>query len=89
MTNMIDMGEYKLFLIWRSAKSKKFYGTLKVLLTQDHMGLEILNTTPTFFIRCQSNVVRTLATMVEYRAEAVAFLGNRPIYNNFCSTLKF
>ncbi len=40
---------------------------MKFLLTQDHMGLEIQNATPTVFIRCQPNFMRTLATMVEYR----------------------
>ena len=41
MINMIVMGEYRLLLYWRSTKKLKKYGALKLLLTQDHMGLEI------------------------------------------------
>ncbi len=56
------MGEYRLLLFWRCQKLK-FYGTLK-FLTQDHMGL---GNAAGVFIRCQSNFMRGLATMVEHR----------------------
>ncbi len=35
------MGEYRLLLFWRFAKNQKFYATLKCLLAQDRVGLEI------------------------------------------------
>ncbi len=34
-------GGYRLLLSWRSVRFKQNYGTLKFLLTQDHIGLEI------------------------------------------------
>ncbi len=43
---MLVMGEYKLLLFWRYAKNWKIYGTLKFLLTEDHMGLEIVHWLP-------------------------------------------
>ncbi len=55
--------EYRLML----PHIKKKYDTLKFLFTHDHMGLEIQNITPTFFIRSQPNFMRTLTTMMEYQ----------------------
>ncbi len=40
MIKMLVMGEYRL-LFWQSAKTYKFYGTLKFLLTRGHMGLKM------------------------------------------------
>ncbi len=41
MINMLVMGECRLLHFCRFAKLNIFYGTWKLLLTQDHMGLEI------------------------------------------------
>ena len=40
-TKYHNQGLITLLLTWRSGKSEKFYGTLKIFKTQDHMGLEI------------------------------------------------
>ncbi len=50
MINIAAKSEYRLLLLLAICQTKTNYGTLKLLLTQDDMGLEISNATPTFFI---------------------------------------
>ncbi len=58
MINMVVVGEYRVLICWRLAKKYKFYGTLKCLLTQDHiMGLEI---SKGCLLQCLSNLIQTL-----------------------------
>ena len=42
----LDMGEYMTLPFWRPATFLDFYGTLKFLLTQDHMGWTFQNGIP-------------------------------------------
>ncbi len=53
---------------WRSAKIYKFYATLKLLLTHNHMGLEIQNDTPcAVFIQFGPNFMINTAVIGEYK----------------------
>ena len=62
----------------------KNFMALSILLTQDHMGLEIYKKTATptaVFIQWQLNFMTTFATMGGI--QAIAFLGKRPSFKSF------
>ncbi len=72
MINMLVVGEHTSRLLL-FGDLPKFYGTLKSLLTQDHMGLEISKRySSTVFY--PMSFMGTLATVVEYRL--LFFLAN-------------
>ncbi len=51
MTNKVIMGEYKVMDILAIRQKIKILWDLEILVTQDHMGLEIQNAThPTVFL---------------------------------------
>ncbi len=49
-----------------TCQKKKIYGTLKFLLTQDHMGLEISKCYHTVVIRSEPNFMINKAVIREY-----------------------
>ncbi len=69
------MEQYRLLVFWRCAKIKKKYGTLKFLLTQDHVELEIS--------KRYSNSFRPMSVIlyegIAYHRgmQAITFLGKR------------
>ena len=76
MTNMIVMVEYtgKLLLFWRPAKN----GTLKYLLTQDHMGLQI---SKRYSYRFHPMSVKRYEDIGYHGGiKAITFLGDRPSF---------
>ncbi len=52
-------------------KIKNFYGTLKFLVTQDHMGLEISKLLVQFSFRSEPNLMINKAVIRENKVEAV------------------
>ena len=68
MINMLVMEEYRLLLFREICQKCQFYDTLKFLLIQDHMGLEISKCYYSYSFHLMSaELMRTLATMVQYR----------------------
>ncbi len=68
MESMVTRGEYML-LFGDPPKIKIFNCTLKFLLTQDHMGLEIFKwlLLPQIFIQFQPNFIVSMLVMREYK----------------------
>ena len=69
MTNMIVMGEYSYYFFLAICKILKILWHFEIFLNIGPYiwGWKFQSATPTVFIRCQPNFMRTLATMVEYR----------------------
>ncbi len=72
------MRKYRLWLFCGNlAKLKTFYGTLKFLLTQDHMGLEISKRYSSYsFYPISSKLYEAIG--YHDRIQAVTFRGDRP-----------
>ncbi len=74
--SIIIRGYYGLLRFWRSVPNEKFYGTLKFLLTHDHMGLEISNIYSFYsFHRIPSKLYEDIAYMGECRLLLILAIG--------------
>ena len=76
--NMLVMGEYRLLLFWPPQK----YGTLKFLLIQDHMGLDISKHHSSYIFRLMSAKLDE-DIGCHGGIQAITFLGNQPGFKNF------
>ena len=73
---------YDIVFFFRSARNSKYYGTLKCLLTQDHMGLEMSKCYSSYSFRPMS--AKFYEGISYYGGiQDITFLGNRPSSKHF------
>ncbi len=80
-TNMIVMREYRLFSFLTICQKLKILCHFEFFVDSNFWVWKFQNATPTVFIRCQSNFMRALATMAEYRL--LLFLAIGQVSRNF------